>query len=636
MPYRLGIDLGTTFTAAATFRDGRLNTASLGNRSASIPSVLFLREDGSFLIGDAADRRAVIEPERVAREFKRRLGDSTPIIIGGTPYAAEALMAKLLRWVVDTVAEVEGEAPDHVGITHPANWGPYKIDLLQQAVRLADIGAVTFVTEPEAAAIYYASNERVDPGTVIAAYDLGGGTFDAAVLEKTESGFKILGVPEGIERLGGIDFDHAVFAHVNRALDGALDELDPADENDVAALGRLRHDCVEAKEGLSTDTDVSIPVMLPTMQTQVRLTRSEFEAMVRPTLSETMQALGRALRAADVAPERISKVLLVGGSSRIPLVAQMVSAELGRPVAVDAHPKYAIAHGAALAAEGFERDRTATTPAAHVQPAPITAPVDQVTAQPAEAAPAVEPAPPAPDPPVEPAPPVDPPAAAAPPPTGPPTDPPPATTDPPPATTEPVLASAPAPPMPPPPPPMTPTRRGPQLPVPVVLGAAAVVALLLVLLGFRLLGSDDDNGSESAQTTITEPVGATTTPTTAPVTTLLSGPPPGVQFYASIDSIALNGKMLVVTYRAFGFEPRLSGSNKHLHFFFDTVSPANAGSPGTGPWQIFPTTEGSLGESPFTLLTVDNVPPGARQLCVLVANSNHSVIAKTGNCAPLP
>jgi hypothetical protein len=173
--------------------------------------------------------------------------------------------------------------------------------------------------------------------------------------------------------------------------------------------------------------------------------------------------------------------------------------------------------------------------------------------------------------------------------------------------------------------------------VPLVLGGAAVLAILLVLVGFWLMRSDDDDSSgEQGQTPVTEPASATTTPTVAEVTTTLAGPPPGVQFYASIDSINLNGRMFVVTYRAFGFEPRLSGSNKHLHFFFDTVTPANAGSPGKGPWQIFPTTEGSLGESPFTLLGVDNVPAGARRLCVLVANANHSVIANTGNCVALP
>jgi actin-like ATPase involved in cell morphogenesis len=359
--YQLGIDLGTTFTAAATHRGGRVEIAMLGNRAASVPSVVFLREDETVLTGEAANRRAASEPGRVAREFKRRVGDTTPVILGGSPYSADALMAKLLRWVVDAVTEREGGPPDQIAISYPANWGPYKKDLLDQAIRQADVGGATTLTEPEAAATYYASNERVEVGDVVAVYDLGGGTFDAAVLRKTDSGFEILGQPEGIERLGGIDFDEAVFAHVARALDGALERLDPSDPSAVAAVARLRQECAEAKESLSSDTEASIPVLLPTIQREIRLTRGEFESMVRPPLAETIDALRRALRSAGVDPSDVTAVLLVGGSSRIPLVAQMVSAELGRPVAVDAHPKHAVALGAALAAAGSPRGEVEMT-----------------------------------------------------------------------------------------------------------------------------------------------------------------------------------------------------------------------------------------------------------------------------------
>ena len=104
-------------------------------------------------------------------------------------------------------------------------------------------------------------------------------------------------------------------------------------------------DCVAAKEALSSDTDVTIPVLLPNLQTEVRLTRAEFEQMVRPALADSITALNRALRSAGVTAEQVDSVLLVGGSSRIPLVAQLVGAELGRPVAVDAHPKHVIALG---------------------------------------------------------------------------------------------------------------------------------------------------------------------------------------------------------------------------------------------------------------------------------------------------
>lgn len=363
MGYALGVDLGTAYTAAATYRDGKAEIATLGNRAAAIPSVVLLREDEEVLTGDAANRRGVTEPDRVAREFKRRVGDTTPIFLGGSPYSAETLMGKLLRSVVDEVSTREGGTPDRIAVTHPANWGPFKKDLLNQAITVADLSNVETLTEPQAAAIHYSDNERVDPGDVVAVYDLGGGTFDAAVLRKTATGFEILGQPEGIERLGGIDFDAAVFQHVARSLGGALENLDEDDLTAMAAVARLRQECVDAKEALSSDTDASIPVLLPDLQTEVRLTRTEFEGMVRPALVDTITALRRALRSADVEPDQVKTVLLVGGSSRIPLVAQMVGAELGRPVAVDAHPKHSIALGAALAAGG-ETDKSGAGAAA--------------------------------------------------------------------------------------------------------------------------------------------------------------------------------------------------------------------------------------------------------------------------------
>ena len=350
MGYHLGIDLGTTYTAAAVERGGRVEAVTLGNRTVSVPSVVFLKPDDTILVGDAANRRGVTEPERLAREFKRRVGDPTPILVGGTPYGAEVLTARLLRWVVERVAELQGGPADAIALTHPANWGPYKLDLLTQAARHADLHVARWLTEPEAAATYYASQERIEAGSIVAVYDLGGGTFDVSILRKRDDGFDILGTPEGVERLGGIDFDQAVFAHVISALGGAVESLDPDDPAVVAAVARLRRECTEAKEALSSDTDAAIPVVLPTLQTEVRLTRGEFENMIRPALNETIVAMQRALRAAQVTPEQVSAVLLVGGSSRIPLVAQLVAGEIGRPIAVDANPKDAICLGAAIAA----------------------------------------------------------------------------------------------------------------------------------------------------------------------------------------------------------------------------------------------------------------------------------------------
>jgi molecular chaperone DnaK len=354
MSYWLGIDVGTTYTAAAVCRveAGRALPAvvPLGNRANAVSSVVYLGEDGQVVVGEAAERRAVTNPDRVVRGFKRRIGDEIPLIIGGKPYPAPRIAAMVVRWVADRIAEREGGPPARIVITHPAGWGPYKIQTVADAVRAAGLPDAVFRTEPEAAAASYASQERIDPGTTIAVYDFGGGTFDVAVVRKSgPSTFSVLGTPQGIEQLGGIDFDDAVFNHVVTAVP-ALQELDSEDPAALAATAALRRQCTEAKEALSVDTEVTIPVLAPGIQSQVRLVRSEFEEMIRPQVAETVEALRRALRSAGVEPADLDAVLLVGGSSRVPLVAQLVSAELGRPVAVDADPQAAIALGAALSA----------------------------------------------------------------------------------------------------------------------------------------------------------------------------------------------------------------------------------------------------------------------------------------------
>ncbi|GIF25964.1 Tol biopolymer transport system component/actin-like ATPase involved in cell morphogenesis [Actinoplanes tereljensis] len=348
MQYGLGIDLGTTQTAAAVRVDGRVEVVRLGGRRAEIPSLVFVKSDGGLLIGEAAERRGQAEPARLAREFKRRMGDPVPILVGGTPFSAHALTAKLLRHVLDTVSQLQDGPPAAVTVTHPANWGPYKREQLDQAIKLADAGAVQLRSEPEAAALQHATARRIASGETVAVYDLGGGTFDVAVLRRDGDGFVLLGEPEGVEQLGGIDFDEAVFGHVLEVL-GDKAQLDPGDPDAVSALARLRRDCVEAKESLSFDTETMIPVALPGLHTRVRLNRSELESMIAPSLADTITATQRALRAAGVAPEQLSAFLLAGGSSRIPLVAQLLSTEFQRPVVADPHPEHSIAMGAAVA-----------------------------------------------------------------------------------------------------------------------------------------------------------------------------------------------------------------------------------------------------------------------------------------------
>jgi outer membrane protein assembly factor BamB/actin-like ATPase involved in cell morphogenesis len=350
MSYGLGVDLGTTYTAAAVAVAGRLDPVRLGSQQPEMPSLVFLRPDGTVVVGEAAQRRGQHEPARLAREFKRRMGDPVPVMLGGSPFSAHALTARLLARVIETVVQHRGGAPERIVVTHPANWGPYKRELLAQAIHLADIGEVALRSEPEAAAVRYAGTERVAEGEIIAVYDLGGGTFDAAVLRKSADGFDVLGRPEGIEQLGGIDFDEAVLEHVRATLGDALDGLDPQDDETSAALARLRRECVEAKETLSYDTEAVVAVALPRLHTRVRITRSQFEAMITPALDDTVAAVRRALRSAGVRADQLRALVLTGGSARIPLVGEVLSTAFDRPVVLDETPELGIALGAAMLA----------------------------------------------------------------------------------------------------------------------------------------------------------------------------------------------------------------------------------------------------------------------------------------------
>ena len=347
MSYQLGVDLGTTFTAAAVASASVPEMVGLGNRALQIPSVLFDLGEGNFLVGEAAERRGLTDPTRLVREFKRRIGDPVPVLVSGVPYSPESLSSRLLRWVIDSVTERMGERPASITLTHPANWGPFRLHLMDQIMALADLEQGRLCSEPEAAAWQYAAQSRVAVGDKIAVYDLGGGTFDACVLEKGGSGFQVLGTPDGIEHLGGVDFDVALTQRVIGSLKDRFGPLDPDEPGMATGLSRLRRDCVEAKEALSTDADTVMAVSLPGVSTTVRLTRSELESMLRPALLDTVAAMQRALRSAGVKASDLRAVILVGGSSRIPLVAEMLQKEFGIPIGLDTHPKHAVALGAA-------------------------------------------------------------------------------------------------------------------------------------------------------------------------------------------------------------------------------------------------------------------------------------------------
>lgn len=573
MTYDLAIDLGTTWTAAALRRGDRRDIVQLGNRAAVIPSVLYLAADGSTLAGESAQRRGASDPGRFAAEFKRRFGDPTPSLVGGTPMSAEALQGRLARWVLDRVAEREAAPPARVALTHPATWGPYKLDALRNAARQAGILAEpALVPEPVAAALHHATTERVPEGAHLAVYDLGGGTFDATVLHRdADGGFSIVGTPEGLERLGGIDIDEAVLGFVREALGAELARLDAADPAVLAALARLRDECVAAKEALSTETETSVPVLLPGTTAEVRLTRRELEQRVRPALLDTVEAMRRALAGAGVTQPHA--VLLVGGASRMPLVAELVAEGVGAPVALDVHPKHAVALGALLAIDGGATSTAAGPAVAAPAPSPV---------QPAAAAP--------PD-----APEVPPPPVVAPPPAPAPSPAPPA-----PASPAPAEPAAPA------------AASRSRVPI---LAAAAAVVVILGLGGALLLGGGDGGGAGA-----NDAVGCKD-----------AGP------FICITDVSVAGGALVANFEPVDVDlvpvgQETSASDLHAQFFLATL-PADeisttspAGAPDWVDWGSARPFEG-FSPAQWERTTA---------LCAVLATPDQVPLAGSGNCRPLP
>jgi molecular chaperone DnaK len=349
--YQLGIDFGTTFTAAAVRRaegPGETEVVPLGGRD-GVPSVLHLARDERVTVGEAAAGLAGIDPTRVVRGLKRRVGDPEPVMLGGHPWSAEELSARLLRWVVDRVAEREGEAPARIALAHPSTGSANTLERLAAALAGHDLG-VTFVAEPRAAA--HAVVAGTAPGDALAVFDVGGGRSDAAVLRRGASGdgFAVLGVPEAIADLGGLDIDELVWQHVRTSL-----------PDDVQPVARVRRACTLAKETLSSEPEVVVRIRRGEFRGAVRMERETFEGLIAPHVDRTVDALRRTIASAGLEPSDLAALLLVGGSARIPLVARAVTEQLGCVPAVHTDSDL-VARGAVLALAAVGVDEPAPAP----------------------------------------------------------------------------------------------------------------------------------------------------------------------------------------------------------------------------------------------------------------------------------
>ncbi|MCC7076526.1 MAG: Hsp70 family protein [Acidimicrobiia bacterium] len=409
----LAIDFGTTNSAAALAFGGRVEPLEIEG-ARRIRSLVVLSPDGEFLVGRAAAERASVDPGRTERTPKRRLGGPPLLLGGGSVDVAEAAAAVLHFLYDEAVRQRGGIPPAATWLTHPAGWAESRIAALVDSARRAGLPGVRLLPEPVAAAVHYAG-DTVPTGRHVAVYDLGGGTFDSAVLRRTSAGFEVAGPPGGDPDIGGEEFDHRILVHLGQILaaddPAAWERLRrPGDDREWQQASARSRDAVrEAKESLSSVTSAQIYFPGP-VDRDLRLTRPEFESLIRDDVEKTARTLEATIHDAGLGPDDIHAVYLVGGSSRIPIVPEVIESVVQSATATLDEPKLVTALGAAehaAALQGAEApqqvptsitttsDLAARARATQVQPTP-PAPVPIPTPVPT---PLVAPPPPPPRPP---------------------------------------------------------------------------------------------------------------------------------------------------------------------------------------------------------------------------------------------
>ena len=350
-PWVLGIDFGTSFTVAAQRIGPRSpEVIELGGER-RMPSVLVIDPQGNTVVGRAAENLSTAHPNRTIRAPKSRLGDPSPVVLGGRPYSAVDLVAAPLRAVYLEAVRSVARPPDDVRLTYPAVWPAARsAQLLEAAVR-AGIPRPVLVAEPVAAAAAYAESGAIADGACVAVYDLGGGTFDSAVLQAGQGGFVVIGRPGGEDRLGGNLFDELLANHLGSRLDPQVwENLQVSDELAwQQAASTLRAEARKAKEALSSYPLADVLVALPGGMEHLQVHRAELDALTRPYLRDSVEALRRSIDDAGLGGRSLAAIFLTGGASRMPLVEEMVSQSFpGVVVSRRGDPKTAVALGATL------------------------------------------------------------------------------------------------------------------------------------------------------------------------------------------------------------------------------------------------------------------------------------------------
>ncbi|MEV6490285.1 Hsp70 family protein [Actinoplanes sp. NPDC051633] len=345
--HALGVDFGTSNTVAvAQWPDGRARPILIDG-SPLLPSAVYAEADGQLGSGRDAVYSSRIDPSRFEPNPKRRIDDGR-VLLGEREVRVVDLIAAVLGRVAEEWRHAVGPVRPEVTLTCPATWGSTRRTLLAEAAAQAGFGEVRLVAEPVAAATYFAAvlGRDVPIGSVVVVHDFGAGTFDASVVARTAEGFEVMAV-DGRDDIGGLDVDAALVDHLAAGDDRWRPLLAPETLAERRAQRQLWDDVRVAKERLSRAQ--SADLVVPLLNHEVHVTRDELEKLARPLLDQTVQVTKGLLDWANLPAGRLAGVFLVGGASRIPLVATLLHRELGEaPVAIE-QPELVVAEGSFLA-----------------------------------------------------------------------------------------------------------------------------------------------------------------------------------------------------------------------------------------------------------------------------------------------
>ena len=353
MAWVLSVDFGTSSTAAAMGRDGGAQLVGVdGGLPRMLSNVFWHDSRGQLLLGDVADNASATMPWCYEPCPKRKLGQEFLLLGDERVRVSDAVGAILQSVAQDATRMQGGERHKAVRLTHPVRWGTERRNALIEAAAVAGLDEPELVLEPVAAAMHYAS-ERLQPGEHVAVYDLGGGTFDTAVLQRTDTGFQVVGVPGGRNGFGGEEFDDGVY----RFLGAQLPEEDwlrlrskPETDDDTAWPKANRHfqrNVRRAKELLTKTSQVDVLVPSP-VNRELVLRTDDLNALIRTDVEDSVAELERTIRSAGLEPEQLAAIYLAGGSSQIPLVTSTITERLGIAPTYLNDPKAVICLGAAL------------------------------------------------------------------------------------------------------------------------------------------------------------------------------------------------------------------------------------------------------------------------------------------------